>query len=194
MHIALPLLDPARDRLDPAVPFLMRPKRHADARGWFAEVWHGPRMAAAGLDIAFVQDNHSASHAAGTLRGLHYQGPPAAQAKIVRCVRGAVYDAIVDARPDSPGFGRWAGVEIGADDGVQLFVPAGFLHGFLTLCDGAEIVYRCSAPYDPGCEGAVRWDSCGIDWPLVGRAPILSPRDAEAPAFADWTSPFGGAP
>ncbi|MFZ9684346.1 MAG: dTDP-4-dehydrorhamnose 3,5-epimerase family protein, partial [Gemmobacter sp.] len=99
MHIALPLLDPARDRLDPAVPFLMRPRRHADARGWIAEVWHGPRMAAAGLDIAFVQDNHSASLAAGTLRGLHYQGPPAAQAKLVRCVRGAVYDAIVDARP-----------------------------------------------------------------------------------------------
>lgn len=172
----------------------MRPRRHADARGWMAEAFHGPRMAAAGLDLAFVQENHSASHRAGTLRGLHYQAPPAAQAKLVRCVRGAIHDAIVDARPGSPDFGRWAGVEIGADDGVQIYVPAGFLHGFLTLTDGAEVVYLCSAPYDPGREGAVRWDSCGIDWPRAGRAPILSPRDAAAPAFADWASPFGGRP
>jgi dTDP-4-dehydrorhamnose 3,5-epimerase len=194
LRILLPLLDPATDRLDPAVPFLMRPRRHADARGWMAEVWHGPRMAAAGLDLAFVQENHSASHRAGTLRGLHYQAPPAAQAKLVRCVRGAIHDAIVDARPGSPDFGRWAGVGIGAEDGVQIYVPAGFLHGFLTLTDGAEVVYLCSAPYDPGREGAVRWDSCGIDWPRSGRAPILSPRDAAAPAFADWASPFGGPP
>jgi dTDP-4-dehydrorhamnose 3,5-epimerase len=194
LRILLPLLDPATDRLDPAVPFLMRPRRHADARGWMAEVWHGPRMAAAGLDLAFVQENHSASHRAGTLRGLHYQAPPAAQAKLVRCVRGAIHDAIVDARPGSPDFGRWAGVGIGAEDGVQIYVPAGFLHGFLTLTDGAEVVYLCSAPYDPGREGAVRWDSCGIDWPRSGRTPILSPRDAAAPAFADWASPFGGPP
>lgn len=165
------------------------PQRFGDARGWFSEVWNAGKMRAAGIDIAFVQDNHSHSADAGTLRGLHYQAPPRAQDKLVRCSRGAIYDVAVDARRGSPSYGQWAGIELTAENGKQLFVPKGFLHGFVTLQPGTEVQYKCSDFYDPDCDGAVRWDSLGIDWQF-GAAPVLSDKDRAAPAFADWTSPF----
>ncbi len=168
---------------------VLTPRRFGDARGFFAETWNARRFAEAGIEADFVQDNHSLSARAGTLRGLHYQAPPHAQGKLVRCGRGALFDVAVDARRGSPTYGRWTGAELSAENGRQLWIPAGFLHGFVTLQDETEVVYKCTDYYAPEADGAVRWDSCGIDWPLPG-APVLSDKDAAAPAFADWESPF----
>lgn len=168
---------------------ILVPARHGDARGFFSESWSRRRLAEAGIDIDFVQDNHSLSAKAGTVRGLHYQAPPHAQAKLVRCGRGALYDVAVDVRRGSPTYGRWLGVELSAENGRQLLIPAGFLHGFATREDDTEIVYKCSDYYAPDCDGAVAWDSAGIDWGLAGE-PLLSARDAAAPKLADFVSPF----
>ncbi|MEL7087110.1 MAG: dTDP-4-dehydrorhamnose 3,5-epimerase [Planctomycetota bacterium] len=168
---------------------ILTPRRFGDARGFFSESWNARAMAEAGLDHDFVQDNHSLSARKGTLRGLHYQSPPRAQAKLVRCGRGALWDVAVDARAGSPTYGQWFGLELSFDNGRQLMIPAGFLHGFVTLTDDVEIVYKCTDFYAPDCDGAVAWDSCGIDWPLDG-APVLSDKDAAAPAFAALDSPF----
>ncbi len=142
------------------------------------------------MDVDFVQDNHSLSAQVGTVRGLHFQAPPAAQAKLVRCGRGAIFDVAVDIRRGSPTYGQWMGAELSAENGHQLYVPAGFAHGFMTLLPDSEIVYKCSDYYAPATEGAVRWDSCGIDWPLAGITPVLSDKDAVAPALAEFKSPF----
>lgn len=168
---------------------LIRPARFGDDRGWFSETWNAEKMAQAGIDIAFVQDNHSFSATQGTLRGLHYQSPPKAQDKLVRCSRGAILDVAVDARRGSPTYGQWASAELSAENGHQLLVPRGFLHGFVTLRPDTEVQYKCSDFYAPDCDGAVRWDSAGVDWGLAGD-PVLSAKDTAAPAFADWTSPF----
>jgi dTDP-4-dehydrorhamnose 3,5-epimerase len=170
---------------------LLTPRRHGDARGFFSETWHRARFAALGIAADFVQDNHSVSAAPGTLRGLHFQAPPAAQAKLVRCGRGALFDVVVDIRRGSPAFGRWFGVELSAANGRQIFVPAGCLHGFVTRHPDTEIVYKCTSYYAPEREGAVRWDDpdLAIDWGL-DTAPVLSARDAAAPAFAALDSPF----
>lgn len=168
---------------------ILTPRRFGDARGFFAESWNARRMAEAGLDIAFVQDNHSLSEHAGTVRGLHYQAPPHAQGKLVRCGRGSLFDVAVDVRRGSPSFGAWAGAELSAENGRQLWVPPGFLHGFVTLEPMTEVIYKCTDYYAPAAEGAVRWDSCGIDWGWEG-AVVLSDKDAAAPAFADWETPF----
>jgi len=168
---------------------VITPRRFGDARGWFSETWNRPALLAAGLDWPdFVQDNHSYSQQRGTLRGLHYQRPPRAQDKLVRCTRGAILDVAVDARRGSPAFGRHVAVELTADTGAQLFVPKGFLHGFVTLTDDCEVQYKCTDTYAPDCDGSVAWDSAGIDWGTD--APVLSGKDAAAPAFADWDSPF----
>jgi dTDP-4-dehydrorhamnose 3,5-epimerase len=168
---------------------ILTPARHGDARGFFSESWNRARLAEAGIAIDFVQDNHSFSHAKGTLRGLHFQAPPHAQAKLVRCGRGALYDVAVDIRKGAPTYGQWVGVELSFENGRQLLVPEGFLHGFVTLCENTEIIYKCSDHYAPAADGAVRWDSCGIDWPLTGD-PVLSAKDAVAPPLADFDSPF----
>ncbi|MEM1431771.1 MAG: dTDP-4-dehydrorhamnose 3,5-epimerase [Pseudomonadota bacterium] len=176
------------------------PRRFGDARGWFAETWNAQTLAHHGLRYAFVQDNESYSAEAGTLRGLHYQAPPHAQTKLVRCVAGRILDVAVDARRGSPTFGAWTARELTADGGEQLLVPAGFLHGFLTLEPGCRVAYKCSAHYAPLADGAVRWNTVGIDWRLdalpVPGAPVLSAKDAEAPPFEIWQSPFvwGAAP
>lgn len=168
---------------------IITPRRFDDARGWFSETWNRQALAQAGYDLPdFVQDNHSYSAAAGTLRGLHYQRPPHAQAKLVRCSRGVVWDVVVDARRGAPRYGQWVGVELSAEIGGQLFVPAGFLHGFITRTPDCEVQYKCSDIYAPDCDGAVRWDSLDIDW--GANSPILSDKDAAAPAFADFTTPF----
>lgn len=147
-------------------------------------------MDAAGLHYDFVQDNHSLSAQAGTVRGLHFQAPPHAQAKLVRCGRGRLFDVAVDIRKGSPNYGQWFGAELSFENGKQLLIPTGFLHGFMTLEPDTEISYKCSDYYAPECDGAVRWDSCGIDWPLSGIAPVLSEKDAKAPLLADFDSPF----
>ena len=142
-----------------------------------------------GIDVEFVQENHSLSGAVGTLRGLHFQAPPHAQAKLVRCVRGVIFDVAVDIRRNSPTFGQWESHKLTAENGHQLYVPVGFAHGFVTLAPDSEIVYKCTDYYAPETEGAVRWDSCGIDW-LLTVDPILSDKDAIAPALMDFDSPF----
>lgn len=168
---------------------IITPARFGDDRGWFSETWNGPRLAQAGIAIDWVQDNQSFSAQVGTLRGLHYQKPPRAQAKLVRCTRGAILDVAVDARRGSPSYGQWVGVDLTADNGRQLLIPAGFLHGFVTRTPDTEVQYKCSDTYAPDCDGGVRWDSAGIDWGLTAD-PVLSAKDRAAPAFADWTSPF----
>ncbi|MDZ7710231.1 MAG: dTDP-4-dehydrorhamnose 3,5-epimerase [Roseovarius sp.] len=171
---------------------LLEPARVGDSRGFFSESWSRARMAKAGLDIDFVQDNHSLSAQAGTVRGLHFQGPPHAQAKLVRCGRGRLFDVAVDIRRGSPTYGRWFGAELSFDNGRQMLIPEGFLHGFATREPETEIIYKCSDTYAPDCEGAVRFDDpdIGIDWGLGDMAPVLSKKDAAAPAFADFVSPF----
>ena len=170
---------------------ILTPPHFGDDRGWFSETWNGPRLAAAGVQIDFVQDNHSMSAAVGTLRGLHYQSPPHAQDKLIRCTRGAIFDVAVDFRRGSPTFGHWTGVELTPENRQQLLVPKGFLHGFVTRMADTEVQYKCSDVYAPDCDGAVRWDdpTIGINWGLTG-TPVLSGKDTIAPLFADVISPF----
>ena len=168
---------------------LLEPARHGDARGFFSESWNSRRMADAGIDVSFVQDNHSMSEAAGTLRGLHFQAPPYAQAKLVRCGRGSLLDVAVDIRKGSPTYGDWVAEVLSFENGRQLLVPEGFLHGFLTLEPMTEIVYKCSDYYNADADGAVRWDSCGVDWGMNSN-PKLSEKDENAPVLADFESPF----
>ena len=170
--------------------FLITPKRFGDARGFFSESWNRARMAEAGFEIDWVQDNHSLSARPGTVRGLHFQAPPHAQAKLVRCGRGALFDVAVDIRRGSPSYGQWVGHELSFENGRQMLIPAGFLHGFATLQPETEILYKCSDYYAPDCDGAVRFDSLGIDWPLGRLEPVLSEKDAAAQAFSDFESPF----
>lgn len=170
---------------------IMTPARFGDARGWFSETWNAPRLAAAGIDISFVQDNHSMSATPGTLRGLHYQRPPHAQDKLVRCSKGSIFDVAVDVRRGSPTYGRWVGVELTAENRRQLLVPKGFLHGFVTRAPDTEVQYKCSDVYAPECDGGIRWDdpAIGIDWGLDA-PPVLSAKDTTAPLLADFDSPF----
>ncbi|UWQ51915.1 dTDP-4-dehydrorhamnose 3,5-epimerase (plasmid) [Leisingera caerulea] len=168
---------------------VLTPARFGDARGFFSESWNKRRLQEQGIDLEFVQDNHSLSVQAGTLRGLHFQAPPHAQDKLVRCGRGALFDVAVDIRKGSPAYGKWFGIELTAENGKQLLVPKGFLHGFLTRVAETEVIYKCTDYYAPDCDGAVAWDSCGIDWDFEG-TPFLSGKDAAAPALADFDSPF----
>ncbi|MCU9849588.1 dTDP-4-dehydrorhamnose 3,5-epimerase [Defluviimonas sp. WL0024] len=171
---------------------ILTPRRFGDARGWFSEVWNRKVLTDRGVDVPFVQDNHSFSRDAGTVRGLHFQSPPHAQAKLVRCGRGRILDIAVDIRRGSPNYGKWVGVELSAENGRQLLIPAGFLHGFSTLEPDCEVLYKCSDFYAPECDGAVRFDDpdLGIDWGLDTRAAILSDKDAAAQSFRDFQSPF----
>ncbi|MBO6777735.1 MAG: dTDP-4-dehydrorhamnose 3,5-epimerase [Marinibacterium sp.] len=170
---------------------VLTPVRFGDARGYFSESWNRARMAEAGCDVDFVQDNHSLSATVNTVRGLHFQAPPHAQAKLVRCGRGVLFDVAVDIRKGSPTYGQWAGVELSAENGKQLLIPAGFAHGFATRAPDTEIIYKCSDYYAPECEGAIRFDDAniGIDWGLTGEA-ILSGKDSEAGSLAEFDSPF----
>lgn len=170
---------------------LIRPRRHGDARGWFVETYNRDTFADYGINATFVQDNHSLSAPAFTLRGLHFQTPPHAQDKIVRCIRGRIFDVVVDVRRDSPTYGKWVGAELSAENGDQLFISVGFAHGFVTLEPNCEVTYKCSDTYAPDHDGGIRWDSVGIDWPLpVGTAPELSDKDKMQPSLADFDSPF----
>ncbi len=168
---------------------LLEPRRFGDARGFFSESWNRKTLAQHGVSTDFVQDNHSMSDTVGTLRGLHFQAPPTAQAKLVRCGRGRFLDVAVDIRKGSPTYGNWVSYELSFDNGLQLYIPAGFAHGFLTREPMTEIIYKCSDYYDPATDGGVAWDSCGIDWGFEG-APVLSDKDSALPALADLDSPF----
>ncbi len=157
---------------------VVRPERHADDRGFFARTWDGAELAAAGLTLAVSQCSVSYNHAAGTLRGMHYQAAPHAEAKLVRCTRGAIHDVCLDLREDSPTFRQWHGETLTEENGVALYVPEGCAHGFLTLADATEVFYMISAPYVPEAGRGVRYDdpAFGIAWP--GEVAVIHPRDA----------------
>lgn len=169
---------------------ILTPRRHEDARGHFTETWNAPTLAQAGIDVAFVQDNQSLSRRAGTVRGLHYQTPPHGQAKLVRVAVGAIWDVAVDIRRASPTYGRWVGVGLSAADGRQLLIPEGFLHGFVTRAPDTLVIYKCSAAYAAASDGAVRYDDPDLGIPWDVRDPVLSDKDAAAPAWRDFSSPF----
>ena len=170
---------------------LIKPIRHGDHRGFFAETYNRKKYLEYGIDIEFIQDNHSISKELGTLRGLHFQSPPHAQAKLVRCGRGSIFDVAVDIRRGSPTYGKWEGYELTAENGHQVYVPIGFAHGFLTLEPDSEIVYKCTDYYAPQTEASVLWNDpdIGISWPKLDK-PILSEKDALAPMLKNFKSPF----
>ncbi len=164
---------------------IIEPKVFGDSRGWFMESWSKQKFEAAGLHFDFVQDNQSYSAHKGTLRGLHYQLNPMAQAKLVRCTRGKLLDVAVDIRQNSPQFAKWTAVELSAENKRQLLIPRGFAHGFLTLTDDVEIQYKADNYYAPHYDGNIKWDDAqiGIEWPF---APvILSDKDAKAPSLSE---------
>ncbi len=172
---------------------ILRPRRIGDERGWFMETCNPAMLAAAGVTDVFVQDNHSYSKAAGVIRGIHFQRPPHAQAKLVRCLRGAMMDYAVDLRRGSPTYGRYVGVELSAENALQLYIPAGFGHAFITLEPDVEIAYRVSDVYAADCDGGLAWNdpTIAIAWPLAaGQTPILSAKDAALPPLVDFDSPF----
>jgi dTDP-4-dehydrorhamnose 3,5-epimerase len=166
---------------------LVEPKVFSDERGFFYESWNQSRFNdALGQSLHFVQDNHSRS-TQGVLRGIHFQRAPHAQGKLVRCVAGRVFDVAVDLRIGSPTLGAWVGYELSADNHRQLWIPAGFGHGFLVLSPSADIIYKTTAPYAPASEGVLRFDDpdIGIEWPEVDCPLLLAPKDAQAPLFKD---------
>ena len=164
---------------------IIEPQVFGDARGWFMESWSVKKMEDAGIHVAFVQDNHSFSAQKGTLRGLHYQLNPMAQAKLLRASRGAIFDVAVDIRRGSPTYAQWVGVELSAENYRQLFIPRGFAHGFITLTDNVEVQYKADNLYAPDCDGNIRWDdtAIGVAWPLTPT--VLSEKDANAPLLAE---------
>lgn len=168
------------------------PRRFGDTRGFFSETWNKVTWAAAGIDLDFVQDNHSLSATKGTLRGLHFQSPPHAQDKLIRVLAGAILDVAVDVRRGSPTYGKWVGVELSAENGKQLLVPVGFLHGFLTLTPDCQVAYKCTDVYAPDCDGGIAWDDpdIGVDWGISAADVTLSDKDKVAPSLADFDSPF----
>jgi dTDP-4-dehydrorhamnose 3,5-epimerase len=166
-------------------PVIIEPRVFGDARGFFMETWNAAGFAAAGLDLTFVQDNHSRSQK-GVLRGLHFQNP-GPQGKLVRVVSGAVFDVAIDLRRSSPHFGKWVGVELSAANQRMFWVPEGFAHGFVTLEDNTDFLYKCTAPYAPQSEFTLAWDdpAVGIEWPVADLAPLISEKDARGLALAD---------
>lgn len=179
-------------RFDLEGPALIVPQRHGDDRGWFTETWSGADWTAAGLpDVSWVQDNEAFSAAPGTLRGLHFQAPPQAQAKLVRCLRGEIFDVAVDVRRGSPTYGKSVSAILTARGGEQLYVPEGFAHGYQTLKTDTQVAYKVSAPYAPDVEGGLFWADVAlkIDWPKPDDV-VMAGRDFNWPSLADFESPF----
>ena len=168
------------------------PPKYGDHRGFFSEVFKRSAFEAEGIDIDWIQDNQSFSAQVGTVRGLHFQAPPVAQDKLVRVLRGAVYDVALDIRKGSPTYRQHVGLTLSAGKWNQLLVPIGFAHCFMTIEPDTEVLYKVSGPYSKEHEGAIRWNdpALGIDWPDVGAEPTLSEKDVDAPLFADFDSPF----
>lgn len=172
---------------------LIEPRRYEDDRGFFEETWSERDFGSeTGLDVKFVQDNYSYSLHAETIRGLHLQAPPHAQDKLIRCSQGSIFDVAVDVRVGSSTYGQWVGLELSRDNGLQLFIPKGFLHGFITLEPDTEVHYKCSNFYNAESERSVLWDSLPIRWPNIKkvRSPSISQKDKEGVAFESFHSPF----
>jgi len=182
------------DAWDPALPglLLVKPRRFADSRGYFVETYNERTHSGAGINARFVQDNQSYSASRGTIRGLHFQLPPAAQAKLVRAVQGSVYDVAVDLRVGSPTYGKWAGMTLTADGGEQLFVPRGFAHGFCTLEPDTVLAYKVDDFYAPASDSGLIWNdpTLAIDWPVKPEDAVLSDKDMKLGRFTDFQSPF----
>jgi dTDP-4-dehydrorhamnose 3,5-epimerase len=171
---------------------IVTPQRFEDTRGWFSESWNKERVEKIGIGLDFCQDNHSYSARRGTLRGVHFQTPPHAQAKLVRCLRGRIFDVAVDIRPASPTFKNWVGIELSAAVGNQLFIPSGYAHGFVTLEDDCEVAYKVDQYYAPSADGGIIWNDSdlAIDWPIEEAAVLLSAKDAALPLARDITYAF----
>ncbi len=168
------------------------PDRFGDERGFFSETWSQARFAEAGIAADFVQDNQSLSRDRGVLRGLHCQVGPNAQGKLVRCIRGAIWDVAVDARAGSPTLGKWIATELSAENWRQLWIPRGFLHGFCTLMPDTEVLYKVTAPYDREAERGAIWNdpTLAIPWPIDRADAVLSPKDQVLPRWADLPKLF----
>jgi dTDP-4-dehydrorhamnose 3,5-epimerase len=171
---------------------LVTPPRFKDPRGFFSETWNAGRFSGYGIPGPFVQDNHAVSTARGVLRGLHCQVGPNAQGKLVRCIKGAIFDVAIDVRRDSPTYGKWVGAEISAGNWTQIWVPAGFLHAYCTLTEETEVIYKVTAPYDKAAERGVIWNDpdIGIEWPIEPREVILSDKDKLLPRLRDCEALF----
>jgi dTDP-4-dehydrorhamnose 3,5-epimerase len=171
---------------------VLSPARHSDERGFFSEVWREDALARSGISCRFVQENHARSSAVGTVRGLHFQIGDAAQAKLVRCPRGSIFDVAVDIRRDSPSFGRHFATVLSEENWKQLYVPPGFAHGYCTLATDSEVIYKVSAYYDPQSERGLAWDDpeLAIAWPLSGAAAMLTQRDREWPRLRELGNCF----
>jgi len=176
----------------PDLPRIITPKRHVDPRGWFSESFHEQRLHELGITCRFVQDNLSSSRSAGTLRGLHFQLPPHAQAKLIMALRGRVLDVAVDVRRGSPTYGQYVSVELSAECGRQFYIPIGFAHGFLTLTEDVLVMYKASDYYAPAHDSGVRWDDrdIAIPWPMIATDLTISERDGRLPYLAQFESPF----
>jgi dTDP-4-dehydrorhamnose 3,5-epimerase len=174
------------------VPRIIAPKRHADVRGWFSETFNGQRLCDIGITCQFVQDNQSKSKRAGTLRGLHFQLPPAAQAKLVSVLRGRILDVAVDVRRGSPTYGKHVAIEMSAESGRQLYIPIGFAHGFLTLEDDVTVMYKVTDYYAPAHDSGIHWDDpeIAIPWPRMAADMLISDKYHRLPSLKDFTSPF----
>ena len=177
------------DRLDIPEVIRITPTRHGDRRGFFSETYRASTFERAGIRDVFLQDNHARS-SKGVLRGLHYQAPPRAQAKLVRVIQGEVFDVAVDLRVGSPTFGHWVGGVLSSEDGAILYIPEGFAHGYQCLSENSELVYKVSCEFDARLDGGIAWndDTVGIPWPLED--PTLSERDRALPSLARSASPF----
>jgi len=174
------------------VPRSIVPKRHVDDRGWFSEIFHEKRLRDLGITCRFVQDNQAISRRAGTLRGLHFQLPPAAQAKLVSVLRGRILDVAVDIRSGSPTFGKYVSIELSAENGRQLYIPVGFAHGYLTLEDDVVLVYKVSDYYAPAYDSGICWNDpdIAIPWPFKDTDIIASDKDRRLPVLKEFASPF----
>ena len=175
----------------PAVK-IVTPRRHGDERGFFSEVWRADAWRQAGINVEFVQDNHSLSRVKGTVRGLHFQTGASAQAKLVRCTRGSILDVVVDIRHGSPSFGRHSAVVLSAENWQQVYVPVGFAHGFCTLEPDTEVIYKVSAYYDTAADRGLLWDDpeLGIAWPVMADQALLSAKDRVQPRLTELPSYF----
>jgi len=186
------MVDLAVEPLALAGVVLVHPKRFADRRGVFCETYRKDAYRTAGLLADFVQDNQARSSSAGTVRGLHFQGPPEPQGKLVHVLSGAIFDVAVDIRQGSPTYGQWCAATLSADSAEQIFVPSGFAHGYCTLEDDTVVAYKVDRYYAPECEGGIRWDdpAIGIVWPVEAENPVVSEKDRGLPVLAELASPF----
>tara|TARA_R110002020_G_scaffold10961_6_gene41580 strand:- start:4547 stop:5113 length:567 start_codon:yes stop_codon:yes gene_type:complete len=168
------------------------PSRHGDHRGYFSETFRDDWFRANIAPVGFVQENQSLSRAPGVVRGLHFQSMPSAQGKLIRCLAGSIFDVAVDIRQGSPNFGKWTAVSLTAEKGNQLWVPAGFLHGFCTLEPDCLVAYKVTAYYDAACDKGVLWNdpAIGVDWPELADPAQLSPKDTRQPLLADLPTYF----